>query len=165
MPVVLLRIDDRYIHGQVTSKWMQRLNAQGIWVVSDALGKNPFLKSLQESLAPPGSIVKISSVDEALDECESIAQGNERFIILVASPNDALTLIKNGIKVDHINVGQMGFKHGKKQVTKTVSVDANDVKAFKELVELGVRLEYQQLPDFPAKPEDFEAKLREMKLL
>jgi len=165
MPVVLLRVDDRYIHGQITAKWMQRVNGQAIWVVSDALGKNPVLKSLQESLAPPGSKVKISSVNEALKECASVDKGDERVVLLVASPEDALTVMKNGIGVDHVNVGQMGFKHGKKQVSKTVSVDANDVKAFKEIIKMGVRLEYQQLPDFPQKPVDFEATLKEMKLI
>ncbi len=165
MPVVFLRIDDRYIHGQVTSMWMQTVNGQAIWIASDALAKNPFLKSLQESLAPPGTKVEISSMGEAKNHIKTMANRSDRIVLLVANPTDALELIKSGLKIDCINVGQIGFKDGDTHVERTVSVGADDVEACKELIKMGVRLEYQQLPHEPANPKDFEASLKKANLI
>ena len=52
---------------------------------------------------------------------------------------DVITLSK-GVPIKSINIGGMSFKTGKKQITKAVSVDENDVSAFRKMQQMGVEL-------------------------
>ena len=59
MPVVLCRIDDRLIHGQVVEGWLRIINAEHIVIVSDEVAKDEMQQALL-SLAVPRNI-KVSS--------------------------------------------------------------------------------------------------------
>jgi len=163
MEIAFLRVDDRYVHGQVTAAWVRVANANVIWVVNDAVAKNPIIRKLQESLAPPGTKVEVYSMDEAIKKIQEEQGKNDgrRVLILVANAVDAWKLIENGAKVDSVNMGQMAYRAGRTQVAKTVSVSPEDVEAVKKMVERGINVYYQQLPDFPPKPQDFVKILQE----
>ncbi len=167
MKIALLRVDDRYVHGQVTAAWVKLANANEIWVANDAVAKNPVIKQLQKSLAPPGSNVEVYTIEEAIKKIQE-EQGkndNKRVLILVANCVDALKLIEEGAKVDSVNLGQMAFRQGRTQIAKTASVSPEDVEAIKKMVEMGVKVWYQQLPDFPSRPQDVMKLLKDKKLL
>jgi mannose/fructose/N-acetylgalactosamine-specific phosphotransferase system component IIB len=73
-------------------------------------------------------------------------RSKKKIFIIVPTPDDILKLIQGGVEVKSINVGQMGFKQGKKQISKTLSVDKKDIDAFKKLRSMGITLEQRQLP-------------------
>lgn len=52
MDIVLSRIDDRYIHGQVVTRWVKSYPAERIIVVSDQVAEDELRKSLLLSVAP-----------------------------------------------------------------------------------------------------------------
>jgi len=166
LEIALLRVDDRYVHGQVTAAWVRVANANVIWVVNDAVAKNPVIKQLQTSLAPPGTVVEVYTIEEAIKKLQE-EQGKSdgrRVLVLVANCVDALKLVEGGAKVDSINLGQMAWRQGRTQIAKTVSVSPEDVEAIKKLVEKGIKVWYQQLPDFPTKPQDVVKMLQEKNL-
>jgi len=66
--MVILRVDDRYIHGQVTVSWVRAFKIREIWVVSDEIANDEFLSMIQKSSAPPGINVKILRLEEAIKE-------------------------------------------------------------------------------------------------
>lgn len=63
---------------------------------------------------------------------------------------DCLKLIEAGIKLSEINVGNMAYKEGAKQIKKSVSVTKEDVEVFKKLDSLGVKMTARMIPDEPA---------------
>ena len=65
---------------------------------------------------------------------------------MVASPADALALVKGGVPITKISVGHMQAGEGKRSVTPAVAVGEADAAAFKELQELGIELEIRCLP-------------------
>ena len=65
---------------------------------------------------------------------------------MVASPADALALVKGGVPITKISLGHMQAGEGRRPATPTVAVDDTDVAAFKELQELGIELEIRYLP-------------------
>lgn len=65
---------------------------------------------------------------------------------MVASPADALALVKGGVPITKISIGHMWAGEGKHPVTPAVAVGDADVAAFKELQELGIELEIRYLP-------------------
>lgn len=59
MSVVLYRIDDRLIHGQVMTGWSRLYDAQRIIVVDNETAENSFLRQVMEMSVPRGMDVKI----------------------------------------------------------------------------------------------------------
>ncbi|USS40142.1 PTS sugar transporter subunit IIB [Thermococcus aggregans] len=156
MPIKLIRIDDRYIHGQVTVGWVSAYGIQEIWLVDDKLATNEFLKKIQLAMAPPGKKVEIITIQEAIEKLKNKNyDASKNIMIIFATPESCRKVLENVRinDVDWINVGQSGWKEGKIVVTKNFSVDEKDVEEFKKLVDLGYRLVYQMLPD--EKPQDF----------
>ena len=65
---------------------------------------------------------------------------------MVASPADALVLVKGGAPITKISIGHMQSGEGKRPATPAVAIDDADVAAFKELQELSIELEIRYLP-------------------
>ena len=49
-----------------------------------------------------------------------------------------------------LNIGGMAWRPGKKQLTKAVSLDDNDINAFRELDKLGVKLDLRVVASDPS---------------
>jgi len=75
------------------------------------------------------------------------AASHQKIFIVCKTPQDVLTLVKGGVPITFVNVGNMHFANGKKQIHKTVSVDEADIAAFNELAKLGVMCEVRRVPD------------------
>ena len=73
---------------------------------------------------------------------------------MVASPADALALVKGGVPITKINIGHMQAGEGKRPITPAVAVDDADIAALKELRELGIELEIRYLPESDPDPID-----------
>jgi PTS system N-acetylgalactosamine-specific IIB component len=71
---------------------------------------------------------------------------------VVKTPQDALKLVENGVPIKVLNIGNMHFSEGKKQVTSTISVDEDDKKTFRHLLDLDVKVELKKVPDDPEIP-------------
>jgi mannose/fructose/N-acetylgalactosamine-specific phosphotransferase system component IIB len=116
-------------------------------------------------LAPPGIQVEVLKVEEAALKIQDvISNSNLKILMLFENPVDVLTFTeKAGIKINWIQLGQMGHKAGRVKIEKTLDIGPEDHKALLKLLELGIKLYYQQLPDFPSKPIDIGEKIRNLK--
>lgn len=74
------------------------------------------------------------------------AAPRQHIFLVVETPQDALELVKGGVPIKRLNVGNMHMADGKRQVATSVAVDDADVAAFKELQDLGVELFIQRVP-------------------
>ncbi len=90
--------------------------------------------------------VRFFSIDKTI-EVISKASPKQKIFILCNNPNDVARLVEGNVPITHCNVGNMHFHEGKKQITKTVSVNASDISAFERLVERGVTCTIQNTPD------------------
>ena len=63
--LLLARVDDRLIHGQVMTAWMKLLPAKEILIADDKVAKDPFMTQVLTMAAPAGVKVKVYSVEEA----------------------------------------------------------------------------------------------------
>ena len=62
--IKLVRIDFRLIHGQVITKWSNKISATRIVVVNDALSKDEFMADIYVMAAPPGMTADVISIDD-----------------------------------------------------------------------------------------------------
>ncbi|MWN06212.1 PTS system L-sorbose-specific IIB component, Man family [Gilliamella bombicola] len=140
MIINLVRIDDRLIHGQVTTVWTKEAKAERIIVVSDEVANDEIRATLVKQAAPPGTKVSVVSIEKAVAVYKNIKYEHDTVFYLFTNPTDVLRLIQAGVPIKNVNIGGMSFKAGKKQITKAVSVDENDVSAFRKMHDIGVNL-------------------------
>ncbi|GAA0346673.1 mannose/fructose/sorbose PTS transporter subunit IIB [Oceanobacillus oncorhynchi subsp. oncorhynchi] len=160
MKINLSRIDDRLIHGQVTTVWTREANAERIIVISDEVAKDEMRKTLLKQAAPPGVKVNIVDVDKAVRVYNNPKYADTTVFLLFVNPIDVLNVVKAGLPLKEINIGGMAYRDGRKQITKSISVSEEEIKAFKELNDLGVYLDLRVV--YSDSSQDFMNKLKEI---
>lgn len=146
MEIKLARIDDRFIHGQVLTKWVKLVPTDRIIVVCDEVANDEMRKTLTLSVAPPNIKASAVTVDKMVRVYQNPKYEGTTAFLLFDGPQDVLELVEKGVPIPVVNVGGMRFENDRKQITKSVSVNEGDIEAFKKLHELGVKLELRQLP-------------------
>lgn len=154
------RIDDRLIHGQVTTVWSKEAGAKRIIICNDEIYQNELRTTLLKQAAPPGIKVNVVSIEKAISVYHNPAYAEETVFFLFTNPTDVLRLIKGGIPITKINIGGMAYKEGKTQVTKSVSIDQTDIEAFKALHQHNVELDLRVVSTDPSI--DFMKKINEL---
>lgn len=146
MPNILLtRIDNRLLHGQVATQWTNVLGANLILVANDEVSTNKMRQGLMDMAAPNGVATRYFSIQKTIDVIGKAADRQLIFIVC-ETPQDVLRLVEGGVPIKKVNIGNMHMAEGKRQVAKVIAVDDSDVAAFKKLRELGVELEIRRVP-------------------
>ncbi|NIM03252.1 PTS transporter subunit IIB [bacterium] len=147
MGLVLVRIDDRLIHGQVVENWMKFLKINHVVVVNDFVAGDRMQKTLFSMAVPEQAKISILSIAQAKEAILNGQFEGDRAMLLLVSPQDVLDLINKGVRIKEVNVGGMHYSPDKKQILKAISVSKQDIQAFQELDKLGVHLEARMVPD------------------
>jgi mannose/fructose/N-acetylgalactosamine-specific phosphotransferase system component IIB len=146
MPVVLARIDDRLIHGQVTVGWSERLRPDRILLANNAIAADSWQTRVYSSTVPPHIKVSILPVSKAAATLAEPAVLEERVLLLTGSPEEMAELVRIGAPISLVNVGGLHFRAGRREMLPFVYVDRQDLKAFSRLLEMGMVLSAQQVP-------------------
>ena len=150
MNITLARIDDRLIHGQVTTVWSKVANAQRIIICNDDVYNDDVRRTLLRQAAPPGMKVNVVNIEKAVAVYHNPQYQDETVFYLFTNPQDVLTMVQQGVKIATLNIGGMAWRPGKKQLTKAVSLDATDINAFQLLDTLGVKLDLRVVASDPS---------------
>lgn len=146
MSIVLVRIDDRLIHGQVVEGWAKFTKANCIIVANDGVVNNDFQKMVMEIAVPTGIKLEINSVQEAIKKVCAGKFEKDRVIILFSNIKDILKAIECGLKIDCLNLGGLRYCSGKKQISEAVAVRDEDINDLKKIIGLGVKVEVRLVP-------------------
>jgi mannose/fructose/N-acetylgalactosamine-specific phosphotransferase system component IIB len=145
--LVLARIDERLIHGQVSVGWASALDPDRILVADDEVAADAWERDVQRSAAPPGVETEVLGIPET---ARRLAEGLPgRVFLLVRSPAFMLALIRAGAALDEINVGGLHYREGARRFTDYLYFTPDDLAALGELAAAGVRLVAQDLPGNP----------------
>lgn len=140
---VLLRIDDRLLHGQVARNWMKEVGADVIVVANDPVNEDEKQQHLMDLVTPMGSKSYFFGLSEASTKIKDLEE--EDALVLVETPKDSLKLIEDGIEIDSVNVGNIHQSSGKKQVNDNVYLGEDDIKALKQIKDAGKKLDFRTL--------------------
>ena len=143
--ILLTRIDNRLVHGQVATQWNSTLGSNLILVANDDVASNTMRQNLMKMA---GVATRFFSLQKTIDVIGK-ASPRQKIFIVAETPEDVLTLVKGGVPIKKVNIGNMHMSEGKRQVATSVAVNDEDVAAFKELQELGVELEIRRVPITP----------------
>ena len=149
--IFLTRIDDRFIYGQDVELWNEAVDTNLVLIVNDEIAEDSRKWAPMRVAAPEGVWTRFFSVQRTIDIIHT-ATPRQWILIMVASPADALALVKGGVPITKISIGHMQKGEGKRPVTPAVAVDDTDVAALKELQARGIELEIRYLPSSDPDP-------------
>ncbi len=147
MPNILLtRIDNRLVHGQVGVTWTKTLGANLLVVANDEAAEDKIQQQLMSVTAKSSGVgIRFFSIDKTAAIIDRAAPSQKIFLIC-KTPQDVRRLIDKGVELKEVNVGNMHFSEGKRQLTKKVYVDDQDYADLKYIASKGVNLYIQDVP-------------------
>lgn len=152
MMMIFVRIDDRLVHGQVMEGWVNFLRATAIYVADDSVSENQLQRSIMEISAPQGLALSVGGVDAIIDEIRAAAGSPGRAILLFSNPADVLRAVNAGMPITAVNLGGMHYVPGKRKLMDVLAVDENDLRALRDLMHRGIKIEIQTVPTAKPKP-------------
>lgn len=158
MSVVLARIDERLIHGQVATAWLRQVNVSTVIVIDDDSAHDDLKKMLLE-MAVSGQIECV--VTDLENAPEVISKYEKKKVFLCAADVSVYAdLLKRGVVIPEVNIGGIYQKDDRTvQVYKTVFVNdkiKNDILSLEEYPD--TKVSYRMVPQDP--DEDIIAKLK-----
>lgn len=156
--IVNVRIDERLIHGQVAGIWSTSLDTQRIIVINDEAANDPLQRSSLRMATPASMRLSVLPVEKAAENINAGKYGNQRIFLLFKSPKDVLRFLESGGVLPNLNVGNMSYKEGAREVTKSIQVLPEEEQIFEEIADKGIIITAQLVPNDPVV--DFLLKLR-----
>lgn len=131
--IKMLRIDERLMHGQ-GQMWLNSLGVNLVIVADDDVSKNKLQQTLMKAVVPKSVGMRFFTIEKT---CEVIfkAAPEQKIFIVCKSPAEALRLVKGGVPVKEINIGNIHNKPGKEMVTRSIFLGDEDKASIKEMVE------------------------------
>lgn len=147
MPNILwTRVDNRLVHGQVGVTWVNWLGANLIVVANDDVANDEVQQSLMDMVVPSTVGTRYFTIEKTINVIHKASDAQKIFLVC-KTPQDVLRLVEGGVPIEKLNIGNMHFSEGKKQISPTVSVDKDDIETLKKLDSLGVELDLRGVPD------------------
>lgn len=147
--LVLTRIDDRLIHGQVMTAWIKNKGADQVVIVDDGTANDEYMIEVLEMAIPEEIAIGIFTKEEGV---QFFSQGLEApTILLVKGPEVLNYLVDHGIAIEEVDVGGMGTRDDRSVLYKNISTSAAENEQFKQLIAKNVNVFIQVMPqDKPA---------------
>lgn len=147
MSIVLLRLDERLIHGQVVVGWGVPLHADRVTVVDDTLAESPWEQELYSLGVPPEMEADFATVHEARERFPSWRADQRRRMVLfrdvstLASLADVL-LTRDG----EVNLGGLHHTPGRTEALAFLFLNPRERRELQALADRGLKLTAQDLP-------------------
>jgi mannose/fructose/N-acetylgalactosamine-specific phosphotransferase system component IIB len=143
--LVLHRIDDRLIHGQVVVGWGQPLDIRFIVLVDDDVAASEWEQELYRMGAPPEMDVYFLNVDAAVAKLPSYRADARHGILLTGDIETMRRLVDAG-GVASINIGGIHHRAGRSQRLRYVFLNESEESALRDIAARGVSVTAQDVP-------------------
>lgn len=144
--ILLVRIDNRLVHGQVGVTWTSSLGANLLVVVDDEAANQPVQQQLMTMTAESSGVgIRFFTVEKTIKVIGKAAPSQKIFIVC-KTPETVKKLVDGGVPIEKVNVGNMHFSEGKRAITKKVYVDDTDLENLKYIKSKGVEVYIQDTP-------------------
>lgn len=151
--ILLTRIDNRLIHGQVVCNWAGTVGANLIVVVDDDTANSDTEKSIMQLAASSlGFDSRFFTVQHTIDVIDK-ASDSQKILLVCKTPQVLRKLIEGGVAIKNVNIGNLHFSEGKKKISDKVYVDDKDLEDLNFIKSKVDEIYIQDTPDF--KKEEF----------
>ncbi|MDR0977875.1 MAG: PTS sugar transporter subunit IIB [Endomicrobium sp.] len=147
MAIILVRIDDRLVHGQIVQSWLKTLDVDAVLVISDSAANDKMQQTLMELALPNFIRLDVKTLKDAAVSLINGKYDKENIMVLVTYPSDIVYMIQKGLKIKSLNIGGMHFIEGKKQLVENICVNDEDIKNLHQIYLSGIEIESRVLAD------------------
>jgi N-acetylgalactosamine PTS system EIIB component len=148
--IVLLRVDNRLLHGQILEAWVPRLRVEKVVVADDEAAGSPLAHAALSLCAPPGLPVEIVPLRAV--RWAALAEDRTRVLVLVREVADLARALAQGLTArlaPSVNVGNVHFAPGRHAVSPSVFLTADELSALRAMEGQGFAVEVRAIPAEP----------------
>ncbi len=141
------RIDNRLIHGQVIESWLPSLGVEALVVANDALAGDEMQQAILGLAVPKRIRVFFSAVVRTPAILPDLERQAGAVLVLLESCIDAARLFRLGVRMDTVNVGNVHYAPGKKQICAHVAASDDELECLRFLRRSDVLLDFRCVPE------------------
>lgn len=145
--IVLTRIDDRLLHGQVVVSWIPFLDANEILIIDDEYASDDFMIQLINESSPDSIKVNVLSVKDSVNYLKTDDRQTDKLLILSRYIEYIKEIIDLGIKISKLNIGGLGFSEGRKKYVNSIYMSSLEIDILEKIKAANVAVEVQMLPN------------------
>lgn len=144
--ILLTRIDNRLVHGQVGVTWTSTIGANLLVVVDDEVAQDEIQQKLMGITAETyGFGIRFFSIKKTIEIINKAAP-HQKIFLICRTPQTVRKLLEGGVTLKDVNVGNMHFSEGKKQISSKVYVNDQDLQDLQFIKRSGVNIFIQDVP-------------------
>jgi mannose/fructose/N-acetylgalactosamine-specific phosphotransferase system component IIB len=147
MSIVLCRIDDRLIHGQVVIGWGRPLGIDQIILVDDQVAASEWEQELYRMAVVPEIEVRFVTLAEATAQLAQWQDNGKRGLVLTGDLDTMAALQKANPEIVHrINLGGIHHRPGRRERLPFVYLTDQELRTLTSMEERGAVVTAQDLP-------------------
>ncbi|WKZ33900.1 MAG: PTS sugar transporter subunit IIB [Thermodesulfobacteriota bacterium] len=141
--LILIRVDDRLLHGQVICSWVPFTRADALIVASDEAAGDRLAADIIAACGCDELSVHVKSVSEAVLSLSGLSE--KRVMLVVGDLKDAMRLYEAGTRFKALNLGNIHHEGGRR-ITPSIIVNKEDEEIMERFEAMGVELEIRDVP-------------------
>ncbi len=148
MPLVLLRVDERLIHGQVIVGWAGPLRIECIVVADDDLAASDWEQDLYQLGVPAGIQCEFLPLGTARERVAAWQGDSQRVALLVRGVAELARLAEGGsLANQQVNLGGIHHAPGRERVLAYLFLSADERAELARVAATGAQVWARDLPD------------------
>jgi mannose/fructose/N-acetylgalactosamine-specific phosphotransferase system component IIB len=148
MSIVLFRVDERLIHGQVVVGWGAQLRPNRIIVVDDALADSVWEQELYTLGLPEELETHFETVRHARAQLPAWRTDSTRAFVLTRDVATMRRLAEGGLlRGEEVNLGGIHHSAGRRSVLPYLYLSADEADQLNALAEQGVLVSARDVPN------------------
>ena len=145
--VILLRIDDRLLHGQVAFSWLNTMGPDAIVIANDEILSNEIQKTAIKMAKPAGIKMTIRSLEDGIDLINNDRVKKMKLFVVVKTTEDALKVIKEvKERIPLVNIGGISNRTKGNNIAKGIYLSDQDIINIKEIQKLVDKVDARIVP-------------------
>ena len=148
--IILVRVDDRLLHGQIICSWVPYLHADALLVASDEAASDSLTRDIISSCGCEGLDVVVKGVSEMVTDLKSDGLRSRRVILIVADLKDAVRVYDGGVSFKTLNIGNLHHRDNGRELSPSVIINSEDERILERFTALGVEIDIRAVPTGPS---------------
>lgn len=150
MPIVLARVDDRLVHGQVVIGWGRPLDIGRIVLVDEAVAASSWEQDLYRMAVPDGIELRFATSAEAVPRLAEWQASPARTMLLTGDVETMAALVRAAPAIVHrVNLGGIHHRPGRRERLPYVYLADEELRVLESLKAEGAEITAQDLPTTP----------------
>lgn len=144
-----VRVDNRLIHGQVVEAWVPFMGARNIIVGNDDLAQDELQQEIMSLAIPRAVESAFLSIDALASDAHLSGPERDSTLLLFSTCLDVRRAVEKGLKLSILNIGNLHYSQGKRQISPSVSLGPDDEACLRFLQDRGIELDFRCVPNDP----------------